>query len=197
MKNIRQSAFALSPVLSATLSAALSFGALCSAVTAFSVATVSLQPAPAFAQSSGSYTNASKESIRTALSAFEVSQSLTQLESIAGGKDALVAILLSLRNDEETRFVSTRSEQLLLSYADRPEVLSALKSDLDDSTAPGHAIAIVTHIDSVPSVAPRRELAKSGLARATRDASFHPYARMLTMNDDVEIKKSAQAINLQ
>lgn len=142
---------------------------------------------PAVVQAEGS----PLERVRQILSGYEVPYKLSDLERMAGGKDALVAILLELRNDDETRFVSTRSEEVLLRYSDREDVLTALKTDLANPLTPGHAIAIVTHIDMVPALDKRRELAKIGAQRAAGEESFHPYVRLLSMNADSQIQKSA------
>ncbi|HQH27300.1 MAG TPA: hypothetical protein PLP17_07890 [Oligoflexia bacterium] len=128
-----------------------------------------------------------------ALAAREVRVSVQELETMAGGSDALVKRLLELRTQEKPPFVGIRAEKLLLlNYSDRAEVASALASDVGSPQYAGLARLVAANIDQVPNESARRMLAKQVLARAKTDSAFAPYAKNLAQSADGEVAALAK-----
>lgn len=127
--------------------------------------------------------------VRNVFSSYKVEKTVQELAALAGGEGPLVQALLLERGNSTTPFVAIRSEQALLAFASRPEVLATLKQDLSAPNTPGFAQTIITHIEAVSDSPARRELAQVGLQRALGDAAFVPYARMLTFSADSELQK--------
>ena len=127
-----------------------------------------------------------------ALSVRHMTATPSELETAAGGKDALISRLLELRSQEKPPFVGVRAEKLLLGYADEQAVENALTADLQSAERKGLARLVTIHLQSVPSEAVRGRLAKQALDRAGRETDFAPYARVLLESPDSEVKKLAR-----
>lgn len=127
-----------------------------------------------------------------ALSARHFSATAEELEQTAGGEAALVRKLLELRTKEQPPFVGIRAEKLLLSYADRPEVVAALEEDLTAPGLLGLARTVTVHLDQVADSGARQRLARAALQRARSDADFARYARTLLRSEDPEVSRLAR-----
>ncbi len=132
------------------------------------------------------------DAVKTTLMTRHLSTTRDQLETMAGGQDALVKQLLELRHEEHVPFVGMRAEKLLLQYADRPEVRLALEEDLRAPRYKGLAKAIAIHVDTVPDSAAREGMAKLVIERAKQDPSYMPYARMLRESSDENVRELAR-----
>lgn len=129
------------------------------------------------------------EKVATALSGYHANLNNEQLENIAGGQDNLVSSLLKLRTTDKLPFVSIRSEKLLLKYAERSDVATALKNDMQDKNLRGLAGAIALHIDRVSDAGVRRTLAQMATSRAKEDADFGSYTAGFANSEDPEVRK--------
>ncbi len=129
------------------------------------------------------------EKVANALSGYHANLSKEQLEKIAGGPDNLVSSLLQLRTTDKLPFVSIRSEKLLLKYAERSDVATALKSDMQNRNLRGLAGAIALHIDHVSNDGLRRELAQMATSRAQEDNDFRSYTAGFANSNDPEVRK--------
>ena len=130
-----------------------------------------------------------QERVRNIYSAYKVDKTIQEVLDLVGSEDALVKALIAERSDTATPFVAIRSEQALLDFASRVDVLAILKADLLSPDTPGFAKTIASNLEHVADQAARRELAALSLKRAATDASFVPFARMLTFSSDPELQK--------
>lgn len=117
---------------------------------------------------------------------------LSALEELAGGKDALIPILLKYRDKETPPFIGIRSEKLLLNYTDQEEVISALEQDVRDPNLFGLARIVSIHIDEVGSSAARQRLASVVAERANSEARFAKYGQLLLKSSDSEVQRVAR-----
>lgn len=119
--------------------------------------------------------------------------STVALEQAAGGKENLVALLISLRHDEKTPFVAIRAERLLIDYSDHSDAEAALQADLQDAKMKGLARTVVMHLDKVKSDSLRQSLARSAMTRAKSEPDFEPYTRSLHSSSDPVVRSIAGA----
>lgn len=136
---------------------------------------------------------AASDPVVSALSLRHMTATTEQLESTAGGADALVSRLLELRTDETTPFVGVRAEKFLLQYADRPEVAAALETDVKSPTMLGLARVVAMNVDKIPSPKVRQSLAQAIVERGKQESGFKPYAQALTSSSDAEVSALARA----
>ncbi len=130
------------------------------------------------------------DSIKKALSSRHMDVTRAQLEQMAGGKDALVTELLTLRRDTTTPFVGVRSVKLLLPYSSEARVQSALNEDLGSTEYKGLAEAIALNlVSSTESGESRNVLARVALERAKTDKSFAPFVEPIKSSQDPEMKR--------
>ena len=134
---------------------------------------------------------ASEESITRALSARHFNASLADLEKLAGNRDALVGILLNLRQGSPRPFVAVRAERLLVELSDRSDVQAALLEDMNSSSAPGLARIITLRIDRAPTTSARQAIGRAAVERSKRDATFRSYAQELKMSADPSVRRLA------
>ncbi|MCB0323740.1 MAG: hypothetical protein KDD69_09215 [Bdellovibrionales bacterium] len=114
------------------------------------------------------------------------------LESLAGGQDALVRILLDYRTKETPPFVGIRAQKLLLGYANREDVADALAGDVTSEEYFGLARIVSLHLDQVPSEATRSRLGRAIIERAKKEARFERYARGLLQSQDPAVSRMAR-----
>ena len=144
-------------------------------------------PLAGLAQSSQS----AEESVKAELAGRHFSEQRENLEQLAGGREELVAILLTLRTSEDPPFVGIRAEKLLLHYADDPRVAEALADDVSSVERTGLARAVALHLDRVPTSRVRQKLATEVVSRAGKERAFLPYANSLKKSEDPEVKRIA------
>ena len=131
--------------------------------------------------------------IRTALSARHLPYPRSELERIAGGKDAFIIRLLQLRLETRPPYMPLRAEKMLLAYGDRDDVLSALEEDLRDSERRGLAQLIALHIDQLPLETSRIRIGREIIERSRRDESYLPFAKMLSESKDPVLRHMYEA----
>lgn len=132
--------------------------------------------------------------LRKVLGAYEVPYTVGALMEFGGGRESFIEHLLELRQDRTTPFVAGRATQLLLRFTSDEQVMLALEEDLRNPLSKGNAVEIITHLESVPSQSRRLQLAKVSVLRAQEDSSLLPYARLLQMNSDGQIKDLAKTL---
>ena len=115
-----------------------------------------------------------------------------QLESYAGGADALVQRLLKLRTNEEPPFVGLRAEKLLLQYVQLEAVVVALEEDLANPKYKGLAQMIALHLDQVSGPEVRLRLARGVIKRAKAESDFRNFAKTLTASADPAVGQLAR-----
>ena len=115
----------------------------------------------------------------------------SKLEAAAGGKDALVSALLSLRHSDSAPFVAMRAERILVDYADRGDVAAALASDVQDPNMKGLARTVVLHLDKVPSDSVRQNLARLAVTRGRSERDFAVYTKTLESSKDSVVRSIA------
>jgi hypothetical protein len=130
------------------------------------------------------------DAVVLALSGYHFKMTATELEKVAGGKENLVKKLLEIHRLESPPFVGIRATRLLLNYADRPEVASALVDDVSNYT--GLARVVATNIETVPSESAKKTLAKAVLSKARTDEKLKVVARTLIDSSDAEIRELAK-----
>lgn len=135
---------------------------------------------------------AETDAVLLALSAKDFTSSRAQLEQISGSEDALVKKLLELRTTEKPPYVGIRAEKLLLTYAHREDVASALESDLQSQQYKGLARIIAINVDKVQDSAARKRLARTLINQGSVDQEFARYSRTLTESSDAEVSKMAK-----
>lgn len=119
--------------------------------------------------------------------------SLSELETIAGGHDALISRLIELRTDQTTPLVGMRSAKLLLENFQGEEAIgSAFEEDLRRDDRKGIANAIALNLDKVPSSVGRQRLAKAVLEKASHDEKYAKMARTLTTSQDEGVRELAK-----
>jgi len=134
------------------------------------------------------------EKVSAALSGYHFDTSAAKLEEIAGGKDQLVAALLTLRTSDALPFVGIRAEKLLLEYSDRKDVQDALLADIASEKYKGLARTVTMHLDRATTPAVRQALARAAVERAKGDAEFMPYAKAMVHSTDPEVQRMARGI---
>ena len=115
---------------------------------------------------------------------------IEDLEKLAGGQDQLIEQLMSLHSD--VSYVEPRCVKILMHYANRPSVESALNAQIENPETAGLAQMITLHIDKVPDSAARARLAQTALSRAKSDPNFARYARNLESSKDAEVRRMAR-----
>ena len=135
---------------------------------------------------------APSDAVLQALSQRHFSGSIDEITKLAGGTDALVGKLLSIRKISNVPFAPVRAEKLLLNFADRLEVRKALEADLQSDQFVGLAQVVTLHVDKIENAEFRSHVARLALSRASRDADFQPYARALIDSVDPQVRKLAR-----
>jgi hypothetical protein len=138
---------------------------------------------------------ASEQEVVNALSSRQCaygSSNLADLEELAGGKDALIPILLKYRDKETPPFIGIRSEKLLLNYTDEAEVVTALEQDVNNPNLFGLARIVSIHLDEVSDSEARKRLAKVVAERAKRESRFARYGQLLLKSKDSEVQRIAR-----
>jgi hypothetical protein len=118
--------------------------------------------------------------------------SAEELETLAGGEDALVEILLSYRTRETPPFVGIRSQKYLLNYSDRSDVQDALAADISSEEHMGLARIVGVHFDQIQNETARGRFARLIIERGKREESFGRYARNLRQSSDSEVSRMAR-----
>ena len=135
-------------------------------------------------------TSADSAAVKKALSGHHMEVTATQLEQIAGGKDALITELLALRRDTVTPFVGVRAVKLLLPYSADSRVQTALTEDLKSSEFKGLAQAIALNlVTGAESGESKNVLARTALERSKTDKSFAPFVEPIKSSQDPEMKR--------
>ena len=123
--------------------------------------------------------------------------SFSELATIAGGRDALIARLIELRGDNTVPMLGMRSTKLLLeNFNGEPAIAAAFEEDLGRPDRKGIAQAIALNLDRVPNPAARMKLAQGVLQKAKADTEYATYAKSLIASKDQAVSSLAKT-NLQ
>ena len=132
------------------------------------------------------------EEIKRALMARHDVAPVGELQKIAGGESELVEILLELRQDNETPFVSVRAEKILLDFGGRDDVADALEADVNNPETVGLARVVLLHVNRIPSSDTRVRVARAGVRRARAEPKLRTAVSGLEKSSDPRVRAVAQ-----
>ena len=116
------------------------------------------------------------------------------LETLAGGREAVISELLALRTYAGLPFVGPRAAKFLLEYADDTTVQQAMQEDFKGQDHLGLARVYSVHVDKIKQPEARLAVARMATKKASEDSEFVPYAKGLLYSSDGEVKKLAREV---
>ena len=135
---------------------------------------------------------AQNQALLGVLSKRHMDETASDLERIAGGRENLIQQLLSFRTYQGLPQVGVRAAKFLVSYADVPEVETAIKEDIRSADRNGLARVYAIHVDKISTPESRRRIAQVVLDKAQDQPDYSHFARNLLYSSDGEVKKLAQ-----